>query len=176
MSYIVDSNSRFGLSVNLLWMLLSTKASSTRCSSSWTKGAPQINGSIRGSCSLAIAIPVQRHVGHITWIFDKWFMCNQNLYRGSRLGGTRLFSMYKDPITFPEPEQFGHLSVFGADKGWSPSLNVETGSVSTRAPVLEQRAHARYPTRHMNIELSHCLNKQWIQLNIAKKEVLYAKV
>lgn len=83
-SYIVDSNSRFGLSVNLLWMLLSTKASSTRCSSSWTKGAPQINGSIRGSCSLAIAIPVQRHVGH---------------------------------ITFPEPEQFGHLSVFGADKG-----------------------------------------------------------
>ena len=47
-------------------------------------------------------------------------------------------------LTFPDPEQFGHLSVLGADKGWSPLLTVET-SVRTSAPVLEHRAQARYP-------------------------------
>ena len=47
--------------------------------------------------------------------------------------------------TFPDPEQFEHLSVLGGDRGRSPPLTVDTGSVRTNAPVLEQRAHARYP-------------------------------
>lgn len=47
--------------------------------------------------------------------------------------------------TFPDPEQFEHLSVFGGERGWSPPLNVETGSIRTRDPVFVQRAHARYP-------------------------------
>lgn len=49
--------------------------------------------------------------------------------------------------TFPAPEQFEHLSVLGGDNGWSPPFSVETGSIRTRDPVLEQRAHARYPVR-----------------------------
>lgn len=48
-------------------------------------------------------------------------------------------------LTFPAPEQLGHLSVCGVDKGWVPLLAVEAGSAKTSAPVLEQRAHARYP-------------------------------
>lgn len=47
--------------------------------------------------------------------------------------------------TFPDPEQFGHLSVLGADRGWSPPMTVETGSIRTSDPVLEHRAQARYP-------------------------------
>jgi hypothetical protein len=47
--------------------------------------------------------------------------------------------------TLPDPEQFEHLSVLGGDRGWSPPLKVDTGSIRTSAPVLEQRAHARYP-------------------------------
>jgi len=45
----------------------------------------------------------------------------------------------------PDPEQFEHLSVFGGERGLSPPLTVDTGSIRTSAPVLEQRAHARYP-------------------------------
>lgn len=47
--------------------------------------------------------------------------------------------------TFPDPEQFEHLSVLGGDRGWSLPLIVDTGSIRTNAPVLEQRAQARYP-------------------------------
>ena len=48
-------------------------------------------------------------------------------------------------ITFPAPEQFEHLSVLGGDRGSSPPFTIATGSIRTRAPVLEQRAQARYP-------------------------------
>lgn len=48
-------------------------------------------------------------------------------------------------LTFPEPEQLGHLSVLGGGRGLSVLLIVETGSIRTRAPVLEHRAQARYP-------------------------------
>lgn len=47
--------------------------------------------------------------------------------------------------TFPDPEQFEHLSVLGVDNGWSPPLTVETVATRTSDPVLEQRAQARYP-------------------------------
>lgn len=47
----------------------------------------------------------------------------------------------------PDPEQFEHLSVFGGDRGESPPLTVDKGSIRTRAPVFEQRAHARYPDK-----------------------------
>ena len=67
-----------------------------------------------------MAIPVQRHVGH---------------------------------ITLPDPEQFEHLSVFGGERGLSPPLTVDTGSIRTSAPVLEQRAHARYPVPRQYLHL-----------------------
>lgn len=54
--------------------------------------------------------------------------------------------------TFPEPEQFEHLSVLGVDKGRSPPLFVETGSIRTSDPVLEQRAQARYPAFTINVD------------------------
>lgn len=64
-------------------------------------------------------------------------------------------------LTFPEPEQLGHLSVLGGDRGLSAPLIVETGSIRTRAPVLEHRAQARYPaytfSNHHKIHLhSNC--------------------
>lgn len=53
--------------------------------------------------------------------------------------------------TFPDPEQFWHLSVFGSDKGWSSPFKVDTGSISTRAPVFEHRAQAKYPGPIINV-------------------------
>ena len=48
--------------------------------------------------------------------------------------------------TFPAPEQFEHLSVLDVvDTEWFPPAIAETGSDIIREPVLEQRAHARYP-------------------------------
>ena len=56
----------------------------------------------------------------------------------------------------PDPEQFEHLSVFGGERGLSPPLTVDTGSIRTSAPVLEQRAHARYPDSKSIIHMSNC--------------------
>jgi len=54
----------------------------------------------------------------------------------------------------PDPEQFEHLSVFGGKRGLFPPLIVDTGSIRTSAPVLEQRAHARYPDSKSTIHMS----------------------
>ena len=77
------------------------KACSTRYSSYWTKVHLKSTDRSGGSCSLAIAIPVQRHVGHITWIVHKWFMCNQNLYWGGSV--TRDYSACKKIRLLPFP-------------------------------------------------------------------------
>ena len=80
--------------------------------------------------------------------------------------------------TFPDPEQFEHLSVFGADKGWSPPLTVETGSIRTRAPVFEQRAQARYPAftismyKIQHLEYSRALKTGKIEEYTSSKTIL----
>lgn len=55
--------------------------------------------------------------------------------------------MKRHEFTFPAPEQLEHRSVLGGESGWSPLFNVESGSIRTSDPVLEQRAQARYPVR-----------------------------
>lgn len=57
----------------------------------------------------------------------------------------------------PDPEQLEHLSVFGGDKGWSLPLTEVIGSIRTSDPVLEHRAHARYPGKKniWTLELSN---------------------
>lgn len=55
--------------------------------------------------------------------------------------------MKRHEFTFPAPEQLEHRSVLGGESGWSPLFNVESGSIRTSDPVLEQRAQARYPVK-----------------------------
>lgn len=120
-----------------------------------------------------MAIPVQRHVGHITCQSQtrkSWELVTQHnisaISRLKRLSSISMISQihwygqqeelinkqhpvinsFKYP-TFPAPEQFEHLSVLGGDRGWSPPSMVDTASASTRVPVLEHRAQARYPTK-----------------------------
>lgn len=101
----------------------------------------QRKGSIRGSCSLAIAIPVHRHVGHITWTTANTYTTYHPHLWFLAFGPLGFMVIY----TFPAPEQFEHLSVLDVDTEWFPPAIAETGSATIRAPVLEQRAHARYP-------------------------------
>jgi len=61
----------------------------------------------------------------------------------------------------PDPEQFEHLSVLGGKRGLCPPLIVDTGSIRTSAPVLEQRAHARYPDSKSTIHVSTFLQLAW---------------
>lgn len=138
------------------------QAASTRYKSSWTKACLKWRDRSGGHARLPLPSQCRGMSGTSPEIFTRdWFAVRistenwinvfffvQRYVALLRVWEKELDQGVRDQLTFPAPEQFGHLSVLGADKGWSPSLNVETGSVSTRAPVLEQRAQARYPTSH----------------------------
>lgn len=135
------------------------------------KTGAQSKGSIRGSCSLAISIPVHRQVGHMTCIHRRillfpacafqhfnlsfvWTAIEAWIPHCSIIRGFKprhAWSQTSTTVsrqcwyTFPAPEQFGHLWVVGIRRGPSVAASVITGSTLKHTPLAEHLAQAKYP-------------------------------